>query len=243
MPKVGIITQARMTSTRLPGKILLFSGGKIVLHHHIHRLQWSGLPVFVATTNNQSDKPVVDFCTANNFSYFRGDEFNVLERFTFCARMHELDTIIRVTSDCPLIDGNIIAEGLDKYQQLRNDKIYYSNCIQRTYPRGLDFEIFSRQLLEDAYENATLEADKEHVTPYINQNRSGSVVLEHHTSQPDYSDLRWTLDTPDDWTLLDSLLQKYNAGNLRYEDIIAILIKNPTLKALNTHVKQKEVNL
>lgn len=232
-----------MTSTRLPGKILLFSAGKTVLHHHIHRLSWSGLPVFVATTNNQSDQPVADFCSANNFSFFRGDEFNVLERFTMCARVHQLDTIIRVTSDCPLIDGNIIKAGVNRYQQLRSDKIYYSNCIKRTYPRGLDFEIFSRQLLEAAYENATLEADKEHVTPYINQNRSGSVVLEHHTLNPDYSELRWTLDTPDDWTLINTLLQNYNVGNLGYEDIIDIVNRNPVLKNINTHIKQKEIKL
>jgi len=239
MLKVGIITQARMTSTRLPGKILLSSGGKTVLHHHVQRLAWSGLPIFVATTNNTSDDPVADFCTLQGIAHFRGDEFNVLQRFVLCARANDLDIIIRVTSDCPLIDGEIIAEGLEKYQKLGNANTYYSNCLKRTYPRGLDFEIFSRLLLEDAYQHATLESDKEHVTPYINQNRSGNVIIEHHASIEDQSDLRWTLDTQDDWTLIDTLLHVHHAGDLKYNEILKVVINNPLLRTLNTHIKQK----
>jgi spore coat polysaccharide biosynthesis protein SpsF len=243
MRKIGIITQARMTSTRLPGKILLSAGGKSVLEHHVQRAGWSGLPVFVATTTNHSDDPVADFCSTYNIRCFRGDEHNVLERFTLCARANELDVVIRVTSDCPLIDGHIIAEGVAQYRSLENDNVYYSNCLKRSYPRGLDFEIFSRQLLEDAYLNATLDSEREHVTPYINQNRSGKVIIAHHVDSDDHSDLRWTLDTTDDWKLLHLLLNDYHAGNLRYRDILKIIEQHTFLSTLNTHIKQKEIKL
>jgi spore coat polysaccharide biosynthesis protein SpsF len=243
MLAAGIITQARMTSTRLPGKILLKANDKTVLEHHINRLVRSNIPVYVATTVNDSDLPVVNVCESLGFSYFRGDEHNVLERFYKCAKENRLDVIIRVTSDCPLIDGEIIKEGLTQYLKLNNPNVYYSNCLTRTYPRGLDFEIFSFDLLKDAYHNATLESDKEHVTPYINQNRSGRVLIVDHLSELNFSDLRWTLDTQDDWVLIQAIIEQHKGEALSYLQLLEIVKNNPDLATLNTHVKQKEIRL
>ncbi|MEQ1586324.1 MAG: glycosyltransferase family protein [Cyclobacteriaceae bacterium] len=243
MPKVGIITQARMTSTRLPGKILLKANNKTVLEHHVNRLAWSQIPIFVATTTNIFDDPVVNISNSLGLSCFRGDENNVLERFHGCAVENQIEVIIRVTSDCPLIDGNIIREGLSQYLNLNNPSVYYSNCLARTYPRGLDFEIFSFDLLREAYLHATLDTDKEHVTPYINQNRSGRTVIVDHLSKEDFSHLRWTLDTYEDWTLIKSLFEQHNAELLPYSDLLQIIETNPELATLNNQIKQKEIEL
>lgn len=243
MPKLGIITQARMTSTRLPGKILLKANNKTILEHHVGRLKWSRTPIFVATTVNKSDEPVVDLCKSLGFSYFRGDEHNVLERFYQCAEQNKLDIIVRVTSDCPLIDGAIVRKGIEQYITLNNSNLYYSNCLTRTYPRGLDFEIFSFDLLKEAYLNATLNSDKEHVTPYINQNRSGRVIIANHVEEKDFSNLRWTLDTMEDWTLIKALIEKYKAETLSYEELLGVIVDNPNLTTLNNNIKQKEIQL
>jgi spore coat polysaccharide biosynthesis protein SpsF len=241
MPKAGIITQARMTSTRLPGKILLETDGATVLEHHCRRLAWSTIPIFIATTTNSSDQPIVELARELNLPYYRGDEQNVLQRFYQCAQHHALEIIVRVTSDCPLVDGNLIAQGLENYLGFDDKNIYYSNALVRKFPRGLDFEIFSFDLLKDAYEHATEESDREHVTPYINKNRSGKTILKHYVTEEDNSDLRWTLDTQDDWELIRTLFETYKVAGLTYREILDIVRKHPELESINKYIKQKEI--
>ncbi len=243
MLNTGIITQARMTSTRLPGKILLSTGGKTILDHHLNRLTWSKIPVYIATTINSNDQPIVDLADSLGIPFYRGDEHHVLKRFYECAEKFKLEVIVRVTSDCPLIDGHIIADGLTQYLKLRDKNVYYSNSLVRTFPRGLDFEIFSFDQLKTAYINASLESDTEHVTPYINQNRSHTTVIVNHTSIENYSDFRWTLDTEDDWRLLKTLFDDYKVADLPYSEILKIVLQHPELTTINNHIKQKEIKL
>jgi spore coat polysaccharide biosynthesis protein SpsF len=239
--KIGIVTQARTTSTRLPEKVLLLANGKSVLEHHINRLAWSNIPVYIATTINRTDDAIIKLAESFNIPYYRGDEVNVLERFYLCAKKFQLDIIIRVTSDCPLIDGNIIREAVEQYVQLNSDEIYMSNSIERTYPRGLDFEIFSFTALSDAFHNATDLFEKEHVTPFINKNRSGKITVRQFKNSDDWSNLRWTLDTPDDWKLLKTLIEDYGAETKPFDEILAIVTNNDALVNINNHIKQKEV--
>lgn len=243
MPKIGILTQARMTSTRLPGKIMLTANGIPVIQHHINRLVWSNIPVYIATTNNSTDQPVATLANSLKVPCYRGDEHHVLQRFYECAKQFNLKIIVRVTSDCPLIDGHVIAEGMTQYLKLSDKNVYYSNCLIRTFPRGLDFEIFSFDLLEDAFQHAINESDKEHVTPYINQNKSKKSIIRHHTSDQNHSNLRWTLDTEDDWKLIKSLLEDYHVADLPYTEILKIVEQHPELAAINNHIKQKEIDL
>ena len=112
--KVGIITQVRVTSTRLPAKVLLSVAGRSYLEHHLDRLSRTGLPVIVATTTNVHDDLVVQVCHEDGIPVFRGSEDDVLSRFAGAAREHELDAVVRVTSDCPLIDPEIVAAGVDR---------------------------------------------------------------------------------------------------------------------------------
>ena len=237
---IAIITQARVNSNRLPNKIFLEAKHHSFLYYHIERLKKAELPIILATTNNGSERPIVKFCEVNQLSCFYGDEQNVLKRFYECAKKYKLKTIIRVTSDCPLIDGNIIANGLAAYKQY-DDVTYYSNSIKRTYPRGMDYEIFSFRLLEDAFNNAADDSDKEHVTPYIWKNRSGKVNIRHDIAGEDNSNFRITLDTVEDQILITKLIEEHNASALDCNAIVKILKNNPGLSVINKFIEQKKV--
>jgi spore coat polysaccharide biosynthesis protein SpsF len=239
--KIGIITQVRVTSTRLPAKVLLTVNGRSYLEHHLDRLGRTGVPVIVATTTNFHDDVVVEVCTERGIPVIRGSEDDVLSRFAGAARQHQLDGIVRVTSDCPLIDPEIVAAGVDRWRSENDPDLYISNCLERTYPRGMDYEIFSAARLYDADANATLTADREHVTPYLHQNRSGELRLLNLPWSGGGSQYRLTLDTADDWKLLDALIQDFDATRLSCAELVAILDAHPELAALNAHIEQKKL--
>lgn len=230
-----------MTSTRLPGKVLRLVAGKPLLHYHISRLQASNLPLYLAIATNAADDPLADFAAAYPLPCTRGDEHDVLSRYRQCAATHGLDVIVRVTSDCPLLDGELIANGVRDYLQANDPRLYLSNVLERTFPRGLDFEIFSRELLEEAFQQATLPSDREHVTPYIHQNRSGRVQFQHVVRAEDRSNYRLTVDTAEDFELIRQLLETYQADTLSTDALITLLDAHPELVALNAHIEQKKL--
>ena len=239
--KIGIITQARMTSTRLPGKILKTINDVPLLKYHADRVRQSGYPFYVATTINETDDTIVDFCTKEGIPFYRGDEHHVLSRYYYCAKENNLDVIIRVTSDCPLVDGTLIKSALDQYKDSFGQYDYVSNYIERTFPRGFDFEIFSFAFLEEAFNKATLAADIEHVTPYINQNRTKKTVFYSILNKDDKSNYRITVDTPEDFELIERLIVDYRANELPASGIIAILDQHPELVKINAHIEQKSL--
>ncbi len=241
MSNVGIISQARMTSSRLPGKILMQIGNKTLLKFHTDRLKLSNLPLYIATTENESDNSIIEFCKNEKIYFYRGAEDNVLSRYYECAKKFELDIIIRVTSDCPLIDGELISKAVFDYINIGDIRLYSSNCIQRTFPRGFDFEIFSFSLLEEAYKNASSVSEIEHVTPYINKNKSGKVNFRHIKNIDDKSDIRITVDTLDDFNLIRNLIEVHGAASRGYKEIIEIFDKFPDLKKFNSHIDQKYI--
>jgi len=239
--KIGVITQARMTSTRLPGKVLMKIADKPLLHYHVSRIGWSGIPLYVATTVNREDDCLVSFCEERQINCFRGSEANVLERYYQCATENELDVIVRVTSDCPLIDGHLIKNAVDRYLQENDLDVYLSNYLERTYPRGVDFEVFSYRSLTDAYQNASRESHREHVTPYINQNISGKIRYVNMKREGDASRFRITVDTAEDFLLLQEMIEKYGCADMGAEAIIQVLEGTPHLYEINAHVQQKPV--
>lgn len=230
-----------MTSTRLPGKIFKVVKGKKLLQFHTERLQATGFAIAIATTTNTTDDCVCEYAALKNIKFHRGSEDNVLSRFYETAKKFNFDIVVRVTSDCPLIDQHLIRNAVEKYLQLNNSNLYISNVIDRTYSRGFDFEIFSFQLLEDAFKNATLASDLEHVTPYIWNNRSGKVEFYHVKQVENHSDLRITVDTEDDFELIKQLIEIYDADKLSYNEIEAILIQHPELVKINRHIEQKKI--
>jgi spore coat polysaccharide biosynthesis protein SpsF len=241
MGRTAIITQARMTSTRLPGKVLIEVAGRPLLDLHLDRLLASGHDVVVATTTNSSDDPIVELASARGIPVHRGSEHDVLSRFAGAVDEYGLDTVVRVTSDCPLIDGKLVAEAVATFEQAGDAWLYVSNGIVRTMPRGMDFEVFSGQALLEADEQATSAAQREHVTPYLHQNVNGRTRLQNISWPEDRSGYRITLDTADDLALIRALVEDHEAAGLDCAGLIAVLDAHPELVALNAHVEQKKL--
>lgn len=241
MSNVGVITQVRMTSTRLPGKVLLEAAGRTLLDHHLDRLLAAGLDVYVATTTNHDDDPIVDLAHDRGLSVHRGSEDDVLSRFTGTIEEFSLETVVRVTSDCPLIDGSLVARGVEEFEAAGDPWLYLSNGLERTWPRGMDFEVFSATALLDAEAAATEPAQREHVTPYLYTNGSGRMTLRNLARPSDASAYRLTLDTAEDLQLLTTLIEEYDALALDADGLIALLDAHPELAATNAHVEQKKL--
>lgn len=267
MLNIGIVSQARLGSSRLPAKVLLSAGGKTLLQWHMERLAASRHQIILATTTRTEDDPLAEWAHEADLPVFRGSEDNVLSRYRECAHHYKLDVIVRVTSDCPLIDGQLVARGIEHYLAFDETRQYVTNGQQRTFPRGFDFEIFSSELLEEAWQNASRPYEFEHVTPYFYQPRASfyqpqaslgqpqasfdqpqasgqrrmDIALRHFVQDKDHSDLRVTVDTVEDFELIRCLIEEFNAGYAGYEKITDTLLRHPQLVAINHHVEQKQV--
>lgn len=241
------VVQARMGSTRLPGKVLRDLCGVTVLGHVIQRL--AACPeldgVIVATTDQPSDDAIVREARRHGAGVTRGSESDVLARYFQAAGEHDADPVVRVTSDCPLIDPVVLQQMLKRYRQVRDAKQgidYLSNTIERTFPRGLDAEIVARSALERAHREARAPHQREHVTPYIWEHPD-EFVIEHFRSCVDHSNYRWTLDTEDDWKLLEVIFGSLGRDGRKFdtEDVLRLFAVRPELALINAHVEQKKV--
>ena len=239
--RVVAIIQARMGSSRFPGKVLTEIDGKPILEILISRIKPSKFveQIVVATTVEKTDDILCDWLTNKGIEYFRGSERDVLDRFWQCAKLYSADVIVRITADDPLKDSEIIDEALGLLKKL--DYVdYVSNTIKPTYPEGLDVEVFRFSALEKANAEATLDSEREHVTPYIWKNMVKFKLLNFEMI-PNLSDWRWTVDKPEDLEFVRSLLSL--AGNdisIGYRDLIEIVNKNPLLKDINSSTVRNE---
>lgn len=231
-----------MGSTRLPGKILKTVNGKPLLEYQLERVkQVKNIDqIVIATTIEKQDQPIVDFCESIGVDYYRGSEKDVLSRYYEAGKKFNGDIILRLTSDCPLIDPKTIDVTLQHY--LNNTYDYVSNTIVRTFPRGLDTEVFSVDSLHKAYEEATLERDREHVTSYL-YTHPEIFKIGYITSPKDYSAHRWTVDTIDDFQLIELILTKMYKPDetFHFEDVIEVINKHPEWFYLNAHIEQKKI--
>ncbi|NMB80490.1 MAG: acylneuraminate cytidylyltransferase [Ignavibacteria bacterium] len=237
-----VIVQARYGSTRLRGKILKNISGKPILWHVINRLSYSKMidKIVVATTTGPEDDKTEQFCIDNDISYYRGDVNNVLSRYYETAKKFRADIIIRITSDCPLIDPVILDKMIEQFLSFTEPIDYFSNVIQRTFPRGLDIEIFSFEALEKAFTEAKTDFDREHVTPYF-YNNPGIFKIKNYQNDIDYSFHRWTVDTEEDFRLIEEIYRSlYQPDKLfLFEETLNLFETNPDLIKINQHIKQK----
>jgi spore coat polysaccharide biosynthesis protein SpsF (cytidylyltransferase family) len=203
------LVQARMTSTRLPGKVLADIGTETVLGMMLSRVrQAKSLDLLVvATTTRATDDPVAEYCRQIGVQVYRGDEMDVLGRLHDAAYAHKADVVVRLTADCPFADPAIIDAAIDI--MATDDWDYVSNCTTRTYPDGLDVEVMTMAALSEAAAKAKHPFLREHVTPYINGRRldieHGDFALGELTFDADFSHIRWTVDTPQDLDYLRQL--------------------------------------
>lgn len=245
--KVAAIIRARSGSTRLPGKILKLICGKQMLLHVVERISYSKNVdnIIVATTILPEDNHVESLCKENNISFYRGSSEDVLARYYEAAKKFKTDIIIRITSDCPLIDPIILDKMIDEYIKAnKTHKLdYLSNTIERTFPRGLDIEIFSFSVLEKSYHEATKQTEREHVTPYIYQHPE-LFVLKNFTNEKDMSFHRWTVDTKEDFQLIEMIYKELYIPNKIFllNDVLQLFELKPELIKINQNITQKSLN-
>lgn len=240
MNAVAII-QARMGSTRLPGKVLLDICGRPLLDRLIERVRsTTGIGrVVVATTTGADDDVLVDWCVSHEVPVYRGRVDDVLDRFWRCAQQHTAEFIVRVTADDPLKDPQIIAEALALCASAP-DVDYASNTLNPSYPEGLDIEVVRYRALERAAREAKLPTEREHVTPYIWKNPQ-QFVLRSFCMQPDLSHWRWTVDKPADLELMRCIFSHFiDKPLVSYQTVIAWLSENPELLSLNAGTVRHE---
>ncbi|HEX6371499.1 MAG TPA: glycosyltransferase family protein [Longimicrobium sp.] len=195
-----LVLQARTTSTRLPGKVLMDLGGRPMLARQLERLARCRHvdEIVVATTTNATDDPVVAVAEEAGVRWFRGSEADVLGRYAGAAREAGADVVIRSTADCPLIDPEIVDRVIETLMDGRAELDYASNVVRRTYPRGLDVEALFRDTLERVDRMATSKPAREHVTWFIHSERPELFGIGSVTDAEDHSDLSWTVDTAED---------------------------------------------
>lgn len=237
MKNIVAITQARFSSTRLPGKVLKQLGSQTVLDLHLKRIKKSKKITthILATTTESEAKEMVAIAQRQGFLFYQGEINDVLDRFYQSVKDKRPDYIIRLTSDCPLIDPKYIDDAIEKFLAAKVD--YASNCLNPTLPDGMDVEIFTFGALEDAWKNAVLKSEREHVTPYIRD--CGKYKLLSIEYPMNYENLRMTLDMPEDYKVLSILVE--NCGEeASLECLIDYLISHPEVVEINSIFQRNE---
>jgi spore coat polysaccharide biosynthesis protein SpsF len=237
--RVTAIIQARLGSTRLPRKVLADVNGAPMLKRCVDRVRSARLvdQVLVATTTAPRDDALVAHCEGNRWPVYRGSEEDVLQRYHAAAHHDGADVVLRITSDCPLIDPGIIDKVIECFHRESAD--YASNTIQpRTFPRGLDAEVFSTVSLDRANREALASLEREHVTPYF-YNNPDRFRLRLVRAERDFSYLRWTVDTEEDLTLVRRIYRHFGETSFSWHDVLAAYDVHPEWRSINEHVQQK----
>jgi spore coat polysaccharide biosynthesis protein SpsF len=273
--KTIAIIQARMSSSRLPGKVLLDIGSKPMLEWVVERTRRAQFvnEVVVATTLDPSDTPVFEFCKQKDTRVGRGSVHDVLDRYYQAAKHFQADVVVRITADCPLIDPALIDQAvrlllsgtgaLDLRLKLSASRFdFVANRLPppwgRTYPIGLDVEVMTFEALERAWRTAIPKHQREHVTPFLYEGTpvdqlkysipntpyssamtpdGQHIALLHHT--PDYGDLRWTVDTPEDLELVRKIVSYFPDDTFTWKDVLALVQAHPELTQINAQIQHK----
>ncbi len=237
------IIQARTTSSRLPGKVLLDIAGQPMLVHVVERTRRAKSvdQVVVATTIDPADDAIEALCRSRGYPVFRGSLHDVLDRFYQAALAYQAQTVVRITADCPLIDPDLIDETVAAFYRERVD--FACNRLpppfHRTYPIGLDVEVVSFDALERAWKEATAGHDREHVLPYLYEVPGRFRIYQLNYAR-DLGSLRWTVDTPPDLDLVRSIFAHFaGRDHFSWLDTLDFVERNPDLAALNANVQHK----
>ncbi|WP_440055623.1 cytidylyltransferase domain-containing protein [Pseudoalteromonas sp. T1lg65] len=236
-----IVIQARMTSTRLPKKVMLPLRGKTVLETMLDRLSPFKDKIVIATTNDGSQSPIVELCQQLDVKYVEGDTEDVLGRYMLAADSvgaNEQTVVVRCTSDCPLIDPQVTADVISHFFEIREHFDYVSAGPHCGYPNGFDTEVFTYSALLEAHNNATADFEREHVTQYISKN----LRVADYSYHQDLSDWRLTLDEVDDYKLINEIYALFdNRVDFTFAELQQKIHSTPGLLEINQHVEQKQV--
>ena len=236
-----LIVQARMGSTRLPGKIAMDIGGHSMLARVVTRARRarSATRTIVATTTSAADDGVPAMAGALGVDVFRGDEDDVLDRYYQAARAARADVVVRVTADCPLIEPEILDTVVRAFVAAAPPADFAANTLRRTYPQGLDVEVASFAALERAWREARRPYQRSHVFPYLYENPQ-TFRLVSVTDDQDHAAMRWTVDTADDLAFVRAVYARFgNELLVDWRDVVALLDREPELLEINAHVQHK----
>lgn len=235
------VIQARASSSRLPAKVLQPILGRPMLSRQLERLRRCRRidKLLVATSGDSSDQPIVDLCAAESVACFRGSLNDVLDRFYRAAKPFLPEHVVRLTGDCPLADPDLIDRVIEFHLQGGYD--FVSNAIEPTFPDGLDAAVFRLQLLEQAWREAKLPSEREHVTPFMRRHPERYKIGSYKGS-PDRSGLRWTVDEPADLAFVTAVYERLYPGKPDFgsEDIYRLLDQEPGLLRLNDGIRRNE---
>lgn len=241
--KTLAITQARYGSTRLPGKVLKEINDKTLLQLHLERMAQARLieKIVVATTFEKETERFVPITASLKAELFQGSTTDVLDRFYQAAKMYMPAYVVRLTSDCPLVDGRLIDEVVA--YAIEKDLDYCSNTLQPTFPDGQDVEVLKFSALEMAWQEATSGSDREHVTPYIWRNSSflggSKFVSDCYRSQVSFSDVRLTVDQEEDFQVIRILIEQLGE-TASWLDYAKAYQNSPAISLLNNHISRNE---
>ncbi|MEO8390200.1 glycosyltransferase family protein [Polaromonas sp.] len=239
------IVQARMTSTRLPGKVLMPIMGRPMLSYQLERMRHATRldRIVVATTVNASDDPIASFCESEGVDVTRGSEADVLSRYVEAARRFGAQTVVRITSDCPLMDPALLDEALNWFEAAAPRCDYLSNMLAPSFPYGLAVEIMTAEALYTAGSQARDPQEREHVTPFIYW-RPERFRLHSYIMTPDLSGHRWTVDTPEDFELVSRIVEALYPSKPEFgmNDVLALMARHPKWRKINAHIGQKQVS-
>jgi len=234
------IIQARMSSSRLPKKVLLPLADKPVLEHVVNRLRYCKTfkNIIVATSIHHSDEPIVNFCKKNNINFFRGSLNDVLDRYYQAATIYKADIIVRITADCPVIDPQIVDEVVKGF--LSDDYDLYG--LSGSFPDGLDCQVFKYSALKKAWNDSILPSDREHVGSYIEKTRPDLFKIGGLEKFKNLESYRWTLDQHEDYVFLNQIFSNlYKQDSLFLtNDILKLLDSKPKLKNINSNIIRNE---
>ncbi len=233
------ILQARMASTRLPGKVMAEIAGRPMIAHVVSRaLDAQEIDqLVVATTTGNEDQPLADFCAVHAIDCFRGDSADVLDRFYQCADSRGASVIVRLTADCPLHDGGVIDRVVSAF--IGSDAEYVSNTLPPTFPDGLDVEVFTNNALQLAWQNARSPLEREHVTPFI-YGHPEFFTLKNVANETDYSSYRWTVDEAEDIDFVRAMYSEFGRDNFGMNEILELIRRRPELADFNTMYERNE---
>ena len=242
-PRVVAIAQARMASTRLPGKVMMEVLGRPLVHYHMTRLARARLvdQAVLATTNKSGDDPLVGYCKDTGLAFFRGSEEDALERYVECAREFEADIIVRTTCDCPLIDPEIIDQAIALFVGQAERPDHFAP-VGGAFPRGFDLEVVPRRSLETAHRDTQDPYDREHVTSYLYRHQKRFKVVKFGTANLT-NDYRLCVDETADFELVSRIIADLHPSkpDFGWLDVIALLEAHPDWAHINRHVEQKPV--
>lgn len=237
------IIQARMASTRLPGKMLADIDGQPMLWHVVNRTMRSSRVdrLIVATSVNSGDDPIVQFCARNNIDCFRGSEDDVLDRFYQAAKAAKADSVIRITGDCPLLDSSLLDEVARIYTT--GDFDYVTNSLRYTYPDGLDVEVFSYKALERAWTEAKSSREREHVVSYFKYSGKFKITNVDNPKGAVGEKYRWSVDEPVDLEFVREVYSRLSKGknfDFGMDEVLNLLCENPEITDINTGINRNE---